>query len=181
MACPLHAILNPSDLSPRKRKFETEDAPNKRQRLDTDPTTPTPVFRTANYETLPIVDLSPVRGALYNRRAGRSPTQHHVLPTPPRSDHHEYWFDMPPPHEIDFGKFNVFKALLNHPELMHHVSKHLDIIVCDFEGLSWSHECSLYCHDIGSIDWKSLGIFSNLSIQMLQESLHPRSCGTRKC
>ncbi|MCJ1227721.1 hypothetical protein MMC12_004379 [Toensbergia leucococca] len=77
---------------------------------------------------MPDIVFSSEKGSLYNRRKSKSPARVPELPAPPKSDPRVYWFDGDPPsYELDFNKFSVFKALLNHPELIFETAKHLDV------------------------------------------------------
>ena len=79
---------------------------------------------------LPIT-FSPEKGSLYNRRACASPTRVAHLPTPPLSQPRPPAIRLPTPSpptpELDLREFSVFKAFLNHPELVFEMTKHLDI------------------------------------------------------
>ncbi|MCJ1484014.1 hypothetical protein MMC06_004182 [Schaereria dolodes] len=129
MSCPINLILNQKDASPRKRKNNSDEEPHKRQCHGKSSLTHTArSSKTATYGILPPVTFSPDKGALYQRRASKSPTRLPSFPTPPKSDQPTYWYDADPPsHELDFGNFSVFKALLNHPELTHEVTKYLHV------------------------------------------------------
>ncbi len=151
MAFPLSSILNDSNKSPRrKRKRADSDSE------DDDGFSPfttdldTPVTRNqsqgssstahenklnggqaAEHSLQPPITFSPKKSSLYNRRASRSPTRVPYLSTPPltqlRAPVVLFPSSSPPTPELDLTKFSVFKALLDHPELMFEFSKHLDI------------------------------------------------------
>lgn len=146
MACPLSAILNPSDgpsqptltarhndeisSEPSKKTDDTEaiafNAPTKTLRSTSN--TDLRPSKSAKRQVLPPVVLSPQQGSLYNRRASTSPTRVPLLQTPRRRDPRTYWPDRAPPsHETNSNRFSVFNALLNYPELILEMTKHLDI------------------------------------------------------
>ena len=80
----------------------------------------------AYYNIRRTVVLSPSKSTIYQRRANKSLACLPFLPTPPNSQqsfHLSDDVDAPPSHEMDFEEFNVFKALLNYPELIHNVAK----------------------------------------------------------
>ncbi|MCJ1369844.1 hypothetical protein MMC20_001056 [Loxospora ochrophaea] len=132
MACPLSAILNDTEISPRESERPAsgsinDNAPQKDQMDPSKADSGASQF--ARYGELPpIISFSPQRGSLYHRRASASPNRLEGLPTPPKSDRPIHWSeDAPPSHELDFNGFSVFKALLNHPELVIEVSKHMQV------------------------------------------------------
>lgn len=139
MACPLKAILNTEDSSPRKApgQSDTNIGPEEPESLGlhpTDPSAPNPINRTVLNGYPPPFALSPNRGALYHRRASRSPRRILTLPTPPASDSRRTrdrpldWVEPgPPSHETNVNRFNVFQALLDRPELTFEFAKHLDV------------------------------------------------------
>ena len=84
----------------------------------------------AYYGDRPTVTLSPSKSAIYNRRAKKSPVRLPHLPTPRMSQplfHRSDDDDAPPSHEMNFDEFNVFKALLNFPELIHNVARFMTL------------------------------------------------------
>ncbi|KAL9120837.1 MAG: hypothetical protein Q9187_002606 [Circinaria calcarea] len=144
MAFPLRSILNTRDVSPTAHLSQTlqdrgpghiQDhaaGPSHVSDPQVNPLLPiTTTNKSAHYGVLPPITFSPDRGALYKRRASRSPRHKAAPPTPPTSDQPVeplYWYDAAPPtHEMDFTKFSIFKSLLNYPELVHEVAKYLDI------------------------------------------------------
>lgn len=139
MACPLSKILNTCDQPPGNTRNEVESS---RSDFDTPRTQSTNLDSSASTNpdarlhkariTIPPITFSPQKGALYNRRASKSPTRlPAVLPTPPRSDPAPTLSRPssaePPTPELDFRKFSVFKALLTHPELTFEFAKHLEL------------------------------------------------------
>lgn len=130
MACPLSAILNRSDQSPlqtRNSDVNNNDDENGsvdlRSRNRAQSNLPQPASSSATY-----IVLSEGRGSLYNRRAGKAPDRIPIFSTPPKSSPQVHWVETEPPsYELDFRKFSVFKALLNHPELVFEFAKHLEI------------------------------------------------------
>ena len=139
MACPLKAILNNEDLSPRAEHGQNVtvrgSGPTTPRLHQAGPSTPNSSnSKTVSYGYPPPFSLSRKRGALYHRRASRSPTRIPNAPTPPASDppvasaRPVHWFDAgPPSHETNVNRFSVFQALLGHPELIFEVAKHLDV------------------------------------------------------
>lgn len=140
MACPLKAILNTEDCSPRKAPAQSvtiggAEEPGTLGVHRADPATPTLInSKTVTYGYPPPFALSPNRGALYHRRTSRSPQRISNLPTPPASDSRGtrdcpvHWVEPgPPSHETNVNRFSVFQALLSHPELTFEVAKHLDV------------------------------------------------------
>ncbi|MCJ1233144.1 hypothetical protein MMC14_001099 [Varicellaria rhodocarpa] len=84
----------------------------------------------AYYGARPTIILSPSKSAIYNRRAKKSPVRLPHFPTPQISQplfHKSDDDDAPPSHEMDFDESNVFKALLNFPELVHNVAKYMTL------------------------------------------------------
>ena len=73
--------------------------------------------------------LSPSKPNIYNRRQSTSPTRIPTLATPGRRNQRVYRASspQPPSPETNSQSFNVFIALLAHPELMLEVSKHLEV------------------------------------------------------
>ncbi|MCJ1250690.1 hypothetical protein MMC30_007918 [Trapelia coarctata] len=132
MAFSLKSILNDHSVSPTRPTGSEGDESQQGM-----PTPAQTAEKTSKFGTLPPSTPSPQFGALYNRRAIRSngssgETQHlQELATPPASSDPscDYSRDTPspPPHEFDFTGFNIFKALLTHPELVHEFSKQLDL------------------------------------------------------
>ncbi|KAI4163648.1 MAG: hypothetical protein LQ342_002682 [Letrouitia transgressa] len=110
MACPLSAILNFDGDAPR---------PNIRQ---TDSITPRTLGDSQRENHLE--DESQTLSNRPNNRlniffppsAGLSTRRDFEPPSPD-----------PPPHELDFNQFSVFTALLNYPELIFEIAKHLEI------------------------------------------------------
>lgn len=140
MACPIKAILNEEDFSPRKapRQNVTISGPEEPKTPgmhQVGPSTPNPSnSKTALYGYPPPFSLSHNRGALYHRRASRSPSRIPNFPSPPASDPRVAsdrpvdWVEPgPPSHETNINRFSVFQALLSHSELIFEVTKHLDI------------------------------------------------------
>lgn len=139
MACPLKAILNHEDLSPRiehGRNFNGRGSGLKTPRLhQAYPSTPdSSNGNTVSFGVSPPFALSRHRGALYHRRTSRSPPRVPNAPTPPASDppvssdRQVHWLDSgPPSHETIVNRFSIFEALLGHPELTFEVAKHLDV------------------------------------------------------
>ena len=135
MACPLSAILNCSDRSPPQRR--NADANNThygngsvdlQARNPIQPVCSQSSSSSAIYGIPPPILLSEGKGSLYNRRAGKAPERIPILPTPPKSSPPIHWAETDPPsYELDFRLFSVFKALLNHPELVFEFAKHLDV------------------------------------------------------
>lgn len=129
MACPLSRVLNNKDRSPRKPLEEDRDdgdyksppfCPTKRPRINRPP-----IEFTAR--RLSPVILNTKTGSLYKRRASKSPNTLPVLLMPTqRSAPDDYDVD-PPSHEMDFMEFNIFKALLQYPDLIVELVKHLHI------------------------------------------------------
>ncbi|KAI4131113.1 MAG: hypothetical protein LQ347_003111 [Umbilicaria vellea] len=140
MACPLKAILNTEDCSPRKAPGQNVttrglEAPGPLGVQQADRSTPTPIIsKTVSYGYPPPFALSSNRGALYHRRTSRSPQRIPTLPTPPASDSPRikdrpvHWVEPgPPSHETNTNRFSVFQALLSYPELTFEVAKQLDV------------------------------------------------------
>ena len=133
MACPLSAILNENDPSPRRptslhTPFDDVQPQIPSSARDSNVLDGPGGTQSASYGTLPPFQLSPSKGNLYNRRALTSPRRVLALPTPPTSDRPLYWFDGDPPsHEMDFNRFNVFTALTAHPELIFELAKCLPV------------------------------------------------------
>ena len=130
MACPLKAILNNEDLSPRKAHGEDVTArgtgPEISRMHQADPLI-------SNVYSSPFA-LSSNRGALYQRRGGRSLTHIQNPRTPPSSGRPAVrrrpnnWIDAgPPSHETNVNRFSIFTELLGHPELTFEFIKHLDV------------------------------------------------------
>ena len=144
MSCPLSAILNEQDGAPRsappntgKKNEASQLTARSEPTLSTRdlPITPTqsssPVGpRVGDDAKIPLL-LSPERGSLYYRRRRRAQDGARLLPSPPRSDffNHLYKEDTPSPpsHGSDPDEFDIFHALLNHPELTFEMTKQLDI------------------------------------------------------
>ena len=137
MAFPLRLILNDHDVSPKRLTDGEKNMSEPDEHQHGMPTPTRTAEKSAKFGSLPPSTPSPQLGALYKRRAVRStrsirPTQHlQELATPPASSDsssdHVRHTPSPPPHEFDFTGFNIFKALLNHPELVHEFSKQLDL------------------------------------------------------
>ena len=137
MAFPLHSILNARDISPTKKldqqPIDDDDASStdlaSPDNSSESPLTPHPtVIQPATLNIRPPLVFSPQKGLLYNRRYTKSPTRVPSLPTPPTSDLSRlFWYDEPPSHELDFNRFTVFGGLINHPELVFEIAKHLDV------------------------------------------------------
>lgn len=131
MACPLSAILNDSDSSSQQSTpLHTPDNEVQPQSSSRN----SHVFdgpggaQSASYGIRAPFTLSPSKGSLYNRRALTSPGRVPALPTPPKSDQPQYWYDGDPPsHEMDFDRFNIFTALTDHPELVFELAKCLPV------------------------------------------------------
>ena len=134
MAFSLKSILNDRDVSPRRsanaenHPREPEDTQHNQQDI---PTPAQTAEKASKFGKIPPLTPSPQRRALYKRRTSRSAQPDQELATPPStsepSSEHDRDTSSPPPHEFDFQGFNIFKALLNHPELVHELSKQLDI------------------------------------------------------
>lgn len=136
MACPLTAILNHSDQSPPQTRdvdaIHNNDGGNESLDLQNRNQIQINSFQSsssaATYCIRPPIVLSDGKGSLYNRRADKAPARVPLLPTPPKSSPPVHWVESEPPsYELDFRKFSVFKALLNHPELVFEFAKHLDV------------------------------------------------------
>ncbi|MCJ1424037.1 hypothetical protein MMC29_001924 [Sticta canariensis] len=135
MACPLSAILNCSDQSPPQRRnadANNNDDGNRSPELQTRNPIQTVCLQSSSSSAIygiptPIL-LSEGKSSLYKRRAGKAPERVPILPTPLESSPPIHWVENEPPsYELDFRLFSVFKALLNHPELVFEFAKHLDV------------------------------------------------------
>lgn len=136
MACPLSAILNHSDQSPpqtrnadaNNNKDDENGSVELRTRNQTQSSSLQSNSSSATYSIRPPLVLSEGKGSLYNRRVSKAPDRVPILPTPPKSSPTIHWVESSPPsYELDFRQFSVFKALLNHPEIVFEFAKHLDV------------------------------------------------------
>lgn len=155
MACPLKAILNNEDLSPRKAHGQDvtvrATGPEISRMYQAGPLIShgydPPFAFSSNRGRLyqrraaralrrffPPFALSSNRGVPYQRRAGRSLTHVQNPPTLPLSGRPAVrrrlnnWIDAgPPSHETNVNRFSVFQALLGHPELTFEFAKQLDV------------------------------------------------------
>ncbi|MCJ1335886.1 hypothetical protein MMC09_001160 [Bachmanniomyces sp. S44760] len=136
MSCPLSYILNSTDVSPIKRKFSENDSPNdgpaKRQKYAISQSSSSgDIIQSASYDESSLFALASERGNLYHRRTanGSSPN----LLQQAIDGHSNYDLCIrpktpePPCHEMNFGEFNIFKALLNHAELIDELAKQLEL------------------------------------------------------
>ena len=127
--CPISSILNAHDVSPTNRhpaRNQNSASLQSPTALASLPQSHYASNQSARYTQLPPIVLSPNRGALYNRRA--SPNRKPIPPTQMKNDQTIDWYDTDPPsHELDFNKFSVFNAILNHPEIAYEFTKYLDL------------------------------------------------------
>ena len=129
MACPLSRVLNNEDRSPRKPFKEDRDdgdyksasfCSTKRAHINRPP-----VESIARRFSPVILDAE--TGSLYKCRASKPTNTLPVLLMPPqRSVSDDYDVD-PPSHEMDFMEFNIFKALLQYPDLIVELVKYLHV------------------------------------------------------
>ncbi|MCJ1465795.1 hypothetical protein MMC07_004414 [Pseudocyphellaria aurata] len=130
MACPISAILNRNDQSPlqsRNSDVNKNDDKNGSIDLRTRNRAQSNLPQSTSSSATHIV-LSEGKGSLYNRRTGKALDRVPILYTPPKSSPQVHSVESEPPsYELDFRKFSVFKALLNHPELVFEFAKHLEI------------------------------------------------------
>ncbi|KAL8837289.1 MAG: hypothetical protein Q9170_002584 [Blastenia crenularia] len=132
MACPLSAILNDDNESPKSPPKIASDP--RRSQVSSREARLTPLYTPIQTEpqhashNRSSFDLSPDKGKLYDRRVRRKLDQiPPPLATPPRSDPIANCDDMnPPSHELDFNRFNIFNALLKYSELTFEMIQYLD-------------------------------------------------------
>ena len=94
------------------------------------PTGPSNKIATDGFQ--PIIILSPQRGNLYTRRKSKSPSKspqnrYNIVPPRESDTSSDTIEDVPPEHEFDFNGFNIFKALLNHAELVFEMISYLEV------------------------------------------------------
>jgi len=167
MALSLKSILNDRDVSPRRSmstgiNLNMREAENAHEHQHGILTPNQTAEKSSKFGTLAASSPSPQLQTLYERRrasrssrSSRAPQHVPELDTPPPTSgpSSDYGRDTPSPpaHEFDFAGFNIFKALLSYPELVHQLSMQLDIeslislyaISKDFHDMCNSHFTSM--------------------------------------
>lgn len=139
MTCPLSFILNNSDQSP----------PEARNRDETHNENDEDVEESSIGIA---VTCSERNNSPHSRPASKALNRPLTFLTPPSGSPPAGWIETePPPHELDFGEFSVFKALFSHSTLVFEVANYLEVdelvsiyaISKDFHDLANSHFTSM--------------------------------------
>lgn len=167
MALSLKSILNDRDVSPRRSMStgnNTKEVEHADEHQHGIPTPNQTAEKSSKFGILPAPSPSPQHQTLYDRRrasrssrSSRAPQHIQELDTPPPTSDPspDYVRDTPSPpaHEFDFTGFNIFKALLSYPELVHLFSMQLDL-----ESLISLYAISKDFHDMCNCRFTSMAL-----------------------
>lgn len=183
MACPLSFILNDSNKSPQNSRNwdendneEDDDDEEELNSAETQgPNSPSPSQPSFS------IDNTVTRLERNNPPQIRAPIaglKHPISFLAPRSSSPpSRWKESdPPPHELDFDKFNVFKALFNCPSLVLEVAKHLEI-----EDLVSLYSISKDFHDLANTRFTTLILSQSTSKAPESSQIFIFSCYKSLC